>query len=123
VSLQNEVSDAERSVLVAHKIEHFGPELTDFLQTAALASLMDLVISVDTAVAHLATTLHRETWLLLPFTSDWRWMLDRDDNPWYPSVRLFRQPAVGDWPSVVAAVRAKLDVARGRYCACMKPIV
>jgi tetratricopeptide (TPR) repeat protein len=109
VALQKELGDGDEAMLDAHDIMHFGPELTDFLETAALASAMDLVISVDTSVAHLAATLEVETWLLLPFTADWRWLLDRDDSPWYPSVRMFRQPTAGDWPSVTAAVRAELE--------------
>ncbi len=108
VSLQKELPDGDQSILAAHNIAHFGAELTDFLDTAALASSMDVIISVDTAAAHLAATLGRETWLLLRFAADWRWLLDRHDSPWYPSARLFRQPAPGDWASVVATVRAEL---------------
>jgi tetratricopeptide (TPR) repeat protein len=108
VSLQKELSDEDQSVLATRGIAHFGPELTDFLETATLASLMDLVIAIDTGAAHLAATLGRETWILLPFTPDWRWLLDRVDSPWYPSARLFRQPAPGDWASVMATVRSEL---------------
>ena len=108
VALQKELSDEDAAALAADDIMHFGRELTDFLETASLAVLMDVVISVDTSVAHLAATLGIETWLLLPFAADWRWLLDRDDSPWYASVRIFRQPTAGDWPSVMAAVRAEL---------------
>jgi ADP-heptose:LPS heptosyltransferase len=83
--------------------------LADFADTAALLSLMDLVISVDTAVAHLAGALARPTWLLLPFSAEWRWLTQRTDSPWYPTLRLFRQPSPGDWDAVLAAVTRALD--------------
>jgi hypothetical protein len=72
--------------------------------TAALIAELDLVVSVDTAIAHLAGALARPTWLLLPFSADWRWGIDRRDSPWYPTMRLFRQPSIGDWSSVIAEV-------------------
>jgi tetratricopeptide (TPR) repeat protein/enamine deaminase RidA (YjgF/YER057c/UK114 family) len=83
-------------------------ELTDFAATAALIEGLDLVISVDTAVAHLAGALGRPVWLLNRFDSDWRWLRDRTDSPWYPTLRQFRQPRAGDWESVVADVAAAL---------------
>jgi ADP-heptose:LPS heptosyltransferase len=86
-----------------------GPALTDFAETAAAISALDLVITVDTAVAHLAGALGRPTWLLLPHVAEWRWMDDRADSPWYPSMRLFRQPVPGDWPAVMAAVGQALE--------------
>lgn len=79
-------------------------ELVDFADTAAVITCLDLVITVDTAVAHLAGALARPAWLLLPFAPDWRWMLTREDSPWYPSLRLFRQSQAGDWDSVLTAV-------------------
>jgi len=79
-------------------------ELTDFTETAALMSHLDLVISVDTAVAHLAGAMGKPVWTLLPFVSDWRWLLNRDDSPWYPTMRLFRQKSPGDWHGTVACV-------------------
>jgi ADP-heptose:LPS heptosyltransferase len=92
-------------------------ELTDLAETAALISNLDLVISVDTAVAHLAGAMGKPVWLLLPFAPDWRWLLDREDSPWYPSMRLFRQPAWGDWASVVARVT---DALQNRLAASVK---
>ncbi|MEE3626986.1 tetratricopeptide repeat-containing glycosyltransferase family protein [Nitrospirillum sp. BR 11752] len=86
-----------------------GRDLTDFAETAAAISGLDLIITVDTAVAHLAGALGRPTWLLLPHVAEWRWLENRDDSPWYPSMRLFRQPTPGDWAAVVAAVDRALD--------------
>lgn len=88
-------------------------ELTDFADTAALMSHLDLVISVDTSVAHLAGALGRPTWVLLPFAPDWRWMLERDDSPWYPTMRLFRQSRRRDWLPVLERVREALIDFRG----------
>lgn len=84
-------------------------DLGDFRDTAALISALDLVICVDTSIAHLAGALGRPVWLLNRFASDWRWMLHGSDSPWYPSMRIFRQPAPRDWASVMAEVRAALD--------------
>jgi ADP-heptose:LPS heptosyltransferase len=80
---------------------HFGDELQDFADTAGLCELMDIIISVDTSVAHLGGALGRPTWVLLPFCPDWRWLLERSDSPWYPSMTLYRQTARGDWDSVI----------------------
>lgn len=99
------------SFAIAGNIRFHGPELNDFSDTAALISRMDLVISVDTSVAHLAGALGRPVWLLLPYAPDWRWMLNRDDSPWYPTMRLFRQPAPRDWESVIALVARALTAA------------
>jgi Flp pilus assembly protein TadD len=85
-----------------------APELFDFAQTAALIENLDLVISVDTAVAHLAGALGRPVWTLLAFAADWRWLLHRADNPWYPTMRLFRQRSWGDWTPVVERVLTEL---------------
>jgi len=82
--------------------------LHDFSETAALIANLDLVISVDTAVAHLAGALGKPVWVLLPFVPDWRWLLNRDDSPWYPTMRLFRQPSLGDWVSVIVKVKDEL---------------
>lgn len=82
--------------------------LTDFSETAALMSCLDLVITVDTSIAHLAGTMGCPTWIMLDHTPDFRWLLDRDDNPWYPTVRLFRQTTAGDYAGVINRVRAEL---------------
>ncbi|MFZ1909244.1 MAG: tetratricopeptide repeat protein [Burkholderiales bacterium] len=109
VSLQNEVRAEDARVLTANaQILHFGPELKDFSDTAALVSLVDLVVSVDTSVAHLAGALGKPVWILVPFAPDWRWLLEREDSPWYPSARIFRQPKLGDWDSVIDKVRQAL---------------
>lgn len=103
--VQQHVRPADRETLqsMPHVLDH-SRGLTDFAETAALLSQMDLVISADTAVAHLAGALALPTWLLLPFNHDWRWLVGRDDSPWYPTMRLFRQPERGDWRSVIDAV-------------------
>jgi tetratricopeptide (TPR) repeat protein len=80
----------------------------DMADTAALIAKLDVVITVDTAVAHLAGALEKTTWTLLPFAPDWRWLMEREDSPWYPTMRLFRQPRFGDWPSVLERVRGEL---------------
>lgn len=87
----------------------FSAELTDFAETAALITNLDLVIAADTAVAHLAGALGKETWLLLPYIAEWRWQLQREDTPWYPTVRLFRQRQAGDWAEVLGRVKQELS--------------
>jgi tetratricopeptide (TPR) repeat protein len=87
------------------KLIDMAKELVDFTETGALIKNLDLVISVDTAVAHLTGALGKPVWTLLPYAPDWRWMLNRKDSPWYPSMRLFRQPAPGDWDSVIQSVK------------------
>ena len=112
VSLQKEVRASDREVLENGPFDHFGDQLRDFSDTAALAECMDLVISVCTSVAHLCGALGRPTWVLLSSNPDWRWMAAGDTSAWYPTARLFRQPSAGDWPSVVAEVRRALDERR-----------
>ncbi len=90
------------------RFSNLGPELEDFSDTAAVVSLCDLVITVDTATAHLAGALGRPVWVLLPFVPDWRWMLNRSDSPWYPSMRLYRQSRLQDWKTVIEKVLADL---------------
>jgi tetratricopeptide (TPR) repeat protein len=92
------------------------PAIGDMADTAALIEKLDLVITVDTAVAHLAGALGKPVWVLLPFAPDWRWLMEREDSPWYPTMRLFRQPKFGNWPSVLERVRGELAVLAGGNC-------
>ena len=91
-------------------------ELDDFADTAALISALDLVISVDIAVVHLAGGMGKPVWILSRFDGCWRWLLDRDDSPWYPTARLFRQTSPGDWADVVERVTAALRVVQSGDC-------
>lgn len=106
VCLQPDLRDADLAWLADNPdviIER--PELKDFAETARMIAGLDLVVTVDTAVAHLAGALGKAVWILLPTGADYRWLLDRTDSPWYPSARLFRQKTRGDWSAVVAEVR------------------
>ncbi|WMW79686.1 tetratricopeptide repeat protein [Undibacterium cyanobacteriorum] len=106
--LQKEISDADLHSLQKYGIPFHGNELDDLLETAALISQMDLVITVDTSIAHLAGSLGKPTFIMLPFNPDWRWMLERQDTPWYPSARLFRQRKIYDWEPVIANIEEEL---------------
>jgi tetratricopeptide (TPR) repeat protein len=110
ISLQKDPRPADQAVLRERsKVVDPTSHLTDFAETAALIACLDLVITVDTSVAHLAGAMGRPTWILLPYTPDYRWLLDRDDSPWYPSVRLFRQGERRDYGEVLARVRDELQ--------------
>jgi tetratricopeptide (TPR) repeat protein len=115
VSLQREVRTRDLVALQSRAdILHFGDELKSFADTAALISNMDLIISVDTSIAHLAGALGKPVWVLLPYIPDWRWLLDREDSPWYPTMRLFRQDDTRRWDNVIARIRVALhDHVRG----------
>lgn len=91
------------------KLVDYTEEINDFSDTAALIENLDLVISVDTAVAHLAGALGKPVWTLIPFAPDWRWMLNREDSPWYPTMRLFRQPSPGNWEAVIDRIFVELQ--------------
>lgn len=109
VSLQRELRAGDGEALkAASGILHLGDSVADLDDTAAILALCDLVISVDTSVTHLAAALGRPTWVLLPFSPDWRWTLEGERSPWYPAARPFRQPKMGDWESVIARVRSEL---------------
>jgi hypothetical protein len=111
VSLQKEICDADKLLLTeCHKIRQYSNDLKDFTDTAALIELMDVVISVDTSVAHLSATLGKATWIMLPFDPDWRWLLDRNDSPWYRSVKLYRQEKISDWNSVLEKIKSDLKL-------------
>jgi tetratricopeptide (TPR) repeat protein len=108
-SVQKDVRATDQAWLEQHQsLRDHGAALHDFADAAALISMMDLVIAVDTAAAHLAGALARPVWILLPRIADWRWLLDRDDSPWYPTARLFRLRRGGDWDGVVADVARAL---------------
>jgi tetratricopeptide (TPR) repeat protein len=111
VSLQKNWRPEDKAVLAERSdIIDLTADLTDFAETAVLISCLDLVISVDTSVAHLSGALGCQTWILLPYTPDYRWLLDREDSPWYPTVRLFRQTATRDYANVLDRVRTELSV-------------
>ena len=105
VSLQKVVParDAEAFAALGSRVHDFAAALEDFAATAALIQQLDLVITVDSAVAHLAGALGKPVWVLMATPADWRWLLDRTDSPWYPTMRLFRQAAPGDWGGAIAA--------------------
>jgi tetratricopeptide (TPR) repeat protein len=110
VSLQKDLKPEDKATLPAQtNIVDLTDHLTDFAETAALVSCLDVVITVDTSVAHLAGALGRPTWILLPYAPDYRWLLDRDDSPWYPTVRLFRQTETREYASVLERVRTELN--------------
>ncbi len=97
VSVQRDVRDGDADTLARHpRLAHLGEDLADFADTAAVLALVDLLVSVDTSVAHVAGAMGRPLWIALPFGPDWRWLADREDSPWYPTAKLFRQPAAGD---------------------------
>ena len=109
VSLQKDPRPVDRTILRERSdIADHTSHMTDFSATAALMACLDLVITVDTSVAHLAAAFGRPTWILLPYTPDYRWLLDRDDSLWYPTVRLFRQDVTRDYQIVIERVRAEL---------------
>jgi tetratricopeptide (TPR) repeat protein len=115
ISIQRELRGDEAAQLGAQpRLTHIGGALADFRDTAAVLALCDLLITVDTAPAHLAGAMGRPVWVMVPFAPDWRWTLDGETTPWYPSARVFRQSALGDWSAVVARVAAALQSALPR---------
>ncbi len=109
VCLQRDVRDGDLDdLLQEQRIQFFGYDIRDFSDTAALCAHMDVVVTVDTGVAHLSGALGRPTWILLPFAPDFRWLLNRNDSPWYPTVRLFRQQCIGSWSEPLRSVQQEL---------------
>jgi Flp pilus assembly protein TadD len=118
VSLQVEYREQDLPTLARLPIERLDSDIRDFGDTAAAIAQCDLVISVDTAVAHLAGALGKSVWVLLPHVADWRWLLDRTDSPWYPTARLFRQGSSGDdWDGVIASIGSELAALSSRWAA------
>jgi hypothetical protein len=113
VALQKELPDGEAALLQSTGVRSFlGERLADLADTAAIIAMLDLVITIDTSIAHVAGALGKPMWVLLPFSADWRWLRARSDSPWYPTARLFRQSAPGDWQSVVTQVAQALQERR-----------
>jgi len=109
ISLQKEIREVDKSILNSNpRILNFANYLNDFVDTAALIENLDLVISVDTSVAHLSGALGKKTWVLLPYTPDWRWLLDRDDSPWYSSMKLYRQSKTCNWDGPLEKIKQDL---------------
>jgi hypothetical protein len=109
ISLQIDATDEESQALADAGVNLYPGSIQSFADTAALIACTDVVISVDTAIAHLSAALGRPTWLMLQwFATDWRWMLDRDSSPWYSTMRIFRQPSMGDWASVTKKIEQYL---------------
>jgi tetratricopeptide (TPR) repeat protein len=117
-SLQKGQAAAEAAAL---PLKDLSILLTDFEKTAGLIEKLDLVITVDTSVAHLAGALGKEVWTLLPFSPDWRWLLNRPDSPWYPSMKLFRQTKPGDWKTVIKKVVQELSIVIKTRCKTRAP--
>jgi hypothetical protein len=109
INLQVDATPEEEQQLTAAGVTRYPGAIASFADTAALIAHLDVVISVDTAITHLAAAMGRPTWLMLQwFATDWRWMLDRDSNPWYSTVRIFRQPSMGDWDTVTKKIEQYL---------------
>jgi Flp pilus assembly protein TadD len=109
ISLQKELREGDAELLARYPdVVEYREALQDFADTAALIEQLDLVVTVDTGVAHLAGAMGKPVWIMLTYGADWRWLLDREDSPWYPTARLFRQTAAGDWEGVIRRVEAAL---------------
>jgi hypothetical protein len=110
INLQVDVDDHETAELAAAGVTAYPNSIASFADTAALLMHMDVVIGMDSAVSHLSGALGRPTWVMLnQYGQDWRWLLNRDDSPWYPTARLFRQPSRGDWASVTKKIAQYLS--------------
>jgi tetratricopeptide (TPR) repeat protein len=110
VAVQRDLRSGDAELLAREpRVTQIGTELDDFADTAAVLAFVDLVITVDTSVAHLAGAMGRPAWILVPFSPDWRWTLEGESSQWYPTARLFRQPSLGDWDSVIERLRSELQ--------------
>ena len=107
ISLQKEIPDSD--LPLPPDIMDISEDLADFSDTAAVISELDLVISMDTAVAHLTGALGKPVWLLLSTAGDWRWMKDRNDSPWYPTMQIFRQTNFNDWNEILTRIRPQIE--------------
>jgi len=87
-----------------------GEEINSFNDSAAIIEIMDLVITVDTSLAHLSSAIGKPTFILLPWSPEWRWLIDRNDSPWYPTATMFRQPNLGDWEAVIKKIVLQLNL-------------
>jgi ADP-heptose:LPS heptosyltransferase len=107
---------AEDEIFLANTptLQYLGNQLSDFDDTAACVAQMDIIISVDTSLVHLAGALGKPVWVLLPWAPEWRWLLDREDSPWYPTARLFRQQTMGDWAGAIERVVNALNTYQPR---------
>jgi len=109
VGLQRALRAGDAEILWNNpQVEHLGDALETFADTAAVVASLDLLISSDTAIVHLAGALGKPVWILLPYSPDWRWLLDRNDSPWYPTARLFRQTRLDDWSEAVERMTEEL---------------
>ncbi|MBF8272865.1 MAG: hypothetical protein HW380_1970 [Magnetococcales bacterium] len=118
IGLQKGATHEELAVFAGDRFLDLGGELHDFADTAAVVAQLDLVIAVDTSVAHLAGALGRPVWVLLPAVADWRWLLGREDSPWYPTMRLWRQSSLGDWSTVMDKVVEQLQSVIQSFAGC-----
>ena len=108
--IQKQINDLDKKVLSREKeVIFLGDEINDFVDTASIIQNMDLIISVDTSLIHLAGSLNKESFLMLPWCPEWRWFLDKSESPWYPSIRIFRQESSGNWDSVIAQIKIALE--------------
>jgi hypothetical protein len=114
VSVQKDVNETQGALLRAHGVMQLGQQFADLADTGSVLTMLDLVISVDTSIAHLGGAMGKAVALLLPFAPDFRWLLDRSDSPWYPTMRLYRQPAIGDWDAPLLRLRQELAAVAGR---------
>jgi tetratricopeptide (TPR) repeat protein len=114
ISVQKDVNETQAALLRAHGVMQLGQQFADLADTGSVLTMLDLVISVDTSIAHLGGAMGKAVALLLPFAPDFRWLLDCSDSPWYPTMRLYRQPAIGDWDAPLLRLRQELAAVAAR---------